>query len=385
MFGGLVSRTVKYFLAKISREYRYRDYFPRLLVENAHLEAGEFIEKEWSRYSRNPLGHMSSAGITLRTIFLAKLWRDYTQLFGSFSEALRAREAFQRQVVTYRNPLWRWKFRSERNQIWIERPDLVEKVQMLLAPGKTQARSVFEEIKRLVETETLKHQDDDFDNVVRGKSVLILGPSAKASVSQEFLDSFDVLAVPKLHHGSWLPSSIHLRSEQHVVTYLNHQTVRKIISSSRLDHESWSAARVKSEDDRGALMSMLDEGSTNPIGVMRMPGRLMMNDYGAFMGPGMLFDILCGFPKDVQVLGFTFYLDADRASYQKSYDSSNHEEEVLIRALRNHGAVSNFAFTKSLAEAGLISLGGETAEALSHTVEQYVAKLDLRFGLLPDN
>ena len=380
MFGGFVKRIIQAFLRHLSREYRYQEHFPRLLVENAYLEAGQFIEKEWSRYSKELLGDLRPKNPSRQSIFLAKLWRDYAQLFGSFSEALGAREAFQRQVLAYRNPFWRWKFAVERKQILIERPLVVAEsvdAAVLATTGKSLAHK---RIRRLIENEARKFQDFDFERIVRDKKVLILGPSAKASITQEFLDGFDVLAVPKLHQGSWLPGSIRLRPTHCIVTYLNHLTVSRIAASSRLESELWSVARVKSEEDRALLRSILDEGCKNQIGIMRMPGHLMMSDYGAFMGPGMVFDILCGYPSSVCVVGFSFYLDADRASYFRKYDSSNHDEYVLLTALRNHGAVANFGFMKSLSEAGLISLRGETLEALTLTVEKYVQELDLRFG-----
>jgi len=316
--------------------------------------------------------------------------RDFFQQFGSFSEALVARVRYQEFVTRSFFGCLPWRVR-ERVQVALENQVLPGRIGMTRSlggqnptplssakPPRFVRRPSFQSIEE-------RRLNSQFDDAITGKKVLVVGPSPTSTITEEVIDQFDVLAIPKLHKGLWLADGLQASDKHMIVTYLNHQTIARVIREDFLDTTGWHIARVKSSEDVGLLRSMLpkDIAPQKEVSIMTSPGKLMMNDYGPFMGPAMVFDLLCAKPQALHLSGFTFYVDSDGQNYHATYDSSNHTNAVLVEALRQHGAFSNFLFVKSLWKFGLITVEKDVERALSLSAEDYARYLDKKFGVTP--
>ena len=375
---------------KTSGVYRIRKGGLDLVLEGDYVRLQELLLKEWRLLTDEPLSnHVRSHrfGRKRRAFLIA---RDFFQQFGSFSEALAARVRYQEFVSKGFIGLLPWLAR-ERVQVALENQVVPGRNGMSHSFGCAATKS-FDSSKPpwFVKRSRFQSVDDRqsnnrFDRAIFGKTVLVVGPSPTSTITQEVIDQFDVLAIPKLHKGVWLAEGLKASDEHLIVTYLNHKTIARVIRENFLDTSGWHIARVKSSEDVGLLRSMIAsydiEGKD--VGVMTSPGKLMMNDYGPFMGPAMIFDLLCSRPESLHVSGFTFYVDSDGQDYHTTYDSSNHTDSVLVEALRQHGAFSNFLFVKSLWQFGLITVEKDVERALSLSATDYAQYLDKKFGVKP--
>lgn len=389
-----VKRVVKSFLEgvlwKASGTYRIRKGGLDLVLEGDYSGLEEFLLKEWRLLTDEPLSNIAVSirrRWTRRALMVA---RDFFQQFGSFSEALVARVRYQEFLASGVAGMVPW-LASERVQVALERQVLPRRIRpRTKSGGKKQAPFSSSQPPRFVRRPKRQSVEERranglFDAAIAGKKVLVVGPSPTSTITQDVIDEFDVLAIPKLHKGLWLADGIQASDNHTIVTYLNHQTIARVIRENFLDVSGWNIARVKSADDVHLLRSKIPSQISiqKEVGVMTSPGKLMMNDYGPFMGPAMVFDLLCSRPEVVHVSGFTFYVDKGGQNYHATYDSANHTNAVLVEALRQHGAFSNFLFMKSLWQFGLITLENDVEEALSLSAEQYALYLDRKFGLAP--
>ena len=389
-----IKRAIKAILEKAlwrtSGVYRIRKGGLDFILEGDYRALESFLLDEWRLVSDEPLSNDVKSlrlGKKRRAYLVA---RDFFQQFGSFSEALTARIRYQELVSRDLWGLLPWRAK-ERLQVALENQ---------VVPGRTRVIRSFDretprplscaEPPRFVRRPRCQSIDERrsngrFDRTISGKKVLVVGPSPTSTITQEVIDQFDVLAIPKLHKGLWLAEGLRASEKHTIVTYLNHQTIARVIREDFLDTSGWHIARVKSSEDVGLLRSMIPEdiAPKRDVSIMTSPGKLMMNDYGPFMGPAMVFDLLCARPKALHLSGFTFYVDTDGQNYHLTYDSSNHTNAVLVEALRQHGAFSNFLFVKSLWQFGLITIEKDVERALALSAEDYAHYLDKKFGLNP--
>lgn len=361
---------------------RIRHTVSDLVLRGEYDELREFLLSEWGKLSNEPMSTEALVSKVGQSVRLCQIGANYFEHFGSFTETLISRRAYQDAVVSKRGSLWFFSRWAQRAHMAVERHDVSFLHRRERPPWKEgKPTRFFRRPSKHKTSSRLSH--NGFDQAVAGKKVLILGPAPGGSVTQEFTDTFDVLAIPKLHKGMWLGEGTVAREHQIVITYLNHQTVARVLREDFLDTSGWHIARVKSVDDVAAIESKIpaDVLPKRQVGLMSSPDEIMMNDYGAFMGPAMVFDLLCSRPASLHLSGFTFYVDTDAGTYRATYDSRNHSDVVLVNALRTHGAFSNFLFVKSLWQWGIITGDQEMETVLSMSAEDYADYLDRRFGL----
>ena len=368
-------------LMRASTGYRIQKTVSDLILSGRYIELRSFLASEWEIITDKRFGEVKDNLPWRKKTYLLRILRDYTQFFGTFTEALAARVSYQ-NFVHNSTPSWR-RFLIRREQLQIKLEGLTDSS---LSHRAVNAGYSSTNPPKFIRREKPRNQAEkraqrQFDHVIAGKKVLILGPAPGASVTQDFVSQFDVLAIPKLHKGAWLGEGIEAQNHQIVVTYLNHQTVARVVNEGSVSTSEWRIARVKSVEDVEKLSRVLSSNDLHnrQVGKMSSPGRLMMNDYGPFMGPAMVFDLLCAKPRRVYLAGFTFYVDREGKSYRDAYDSSNHADAVLVEALRAHGAFSNFLFVKGLRQMGLVDVEDRLAPILAMPSRDYADYLDARF------
>ena len=364
----LIRRTRHALLSRASWEYSYRHQLGNLVLDSKFDELREFLVDEWKTVSgETPLprdGDLEQFDLRQLLVLM-----HFHQFFGSFGKALWAREAYS-QALQANEPKNGFQNLSRQDRAGIAVEGMAVSALQL---GRPESRKQLPNRKN--------SSDLSFDLALLGKSVIVFGPAPSEEVSQEFLASFDVVALPKLYDGVWLGEGLHLEEHQTVVTYFNHVTLDRLRDRDEPLSRVWNFARVKSGEDafdisRLYSLSVEDSGF---VGVMRSPDHILMNPYGPYMGPAMIFDLLVAHPSRVHVRGFTFFAEQSR-SYRAGYDSSRHSEELILSSLRTHGAFSTFLFVKNLWHFGAIDVDTEMAEILSMSTADYAAVLDRRFG-----
>lgn len=364
----LVRRTRHALLSRASWEYSYRHQLGNLNLDSKFDELREFLVDEWKTVSgETPLprdGDLQQFDLRQLLVLM-----HFHQFFGSFGKALWAREAYS-QALQANDPKNGLPGLSRQDRAGIA----IEGMRVsALRLGRSESRKQLPNRKN--------SSDLSFDSALSGKSVIVFGPAPSEEVSQEFLASFDVVALPKLYDGVWLGEGLHLEEHQTVVTYFNHSTLKRLRNVSGTLSRLWDYARVKSGNDSENLTSLysLAAKDSSCVGVMRSPDHILMNPYGPYMGPAMIFDLLVARPSRVHVRGFTFFAEQS-TSYRAGYDSSRHSEELILSSLRTHGAFSTFLFVKNLWHFGAIDVDAEMAEILSMSTAEYAAVLDRRFS-----
>ena len=367
---------------RASTGYRIQKTVSDLILSGRYIELRGFLKSERENITDKPFGEVYDNLPWRKKRYLLRILRDYSQFFGTFTEALRARVGYQ-DFVHNSTPSWR-RFLIRREMLQIRLEGLTDSsLGHRIVNGSYSSTNPPKFIRReKPRSQAEKRAQRQFDHLIAGKKVLILGPAPGASVTQDFVSQFDVLAIPKLHKGGWLGEGIKSLEHQIVVTYLNHQTVARVVNEGSVSTSEWSIARVKSVEDVEKLSTVLSSNDLHnrQVGKMSSPGRLMMNDYGPFMGPAVVFDLLCAKPHRLYLAGLTFYVDREGKSYRETYDSSNHADAVLVAALRTHGAFSNFMFVKRLREMGLVEVEASLGEILNMTAHDYAEYLDTRFN-----
>ncbi len=287
--------------------------------------------------------------------------KDYFQFFGSFTEALQARKSYQ-DFVTRRANLY--------EQFWVKAD--IERIALERL-----------EIPVAIKTaEAMEGSESFFEDKIRGQRVLIVGPATTVNPGLLDVGNFDVIAAPKLTSGIWFERFDKQRKPGSLlVSYLNGGMVAQLGQDDVDRLSSCSFVRVKTDSDVSSLKRRLRVlGSKVEVGMMKSPHLLMMNDYGPYMGPAVIFDILGGLPKEVFVTGFSFYLPVSQ-KYAQTYPTSAANEQNQVVSLRGHEPFSNFCFVKNLWQFGLISVDEAMAEILGMSREDYARALDQHFGL----
>lgn len=370
--------------AFFSPAFAYRRGLERFLSTNDSAGLKDFVG---SRFSQSSYGHIRGSEAKA-TLLDSRIKKDYFQFLGTFSEALEHRIAFQEKVLLdWKSRLTRVG-RRERHQIsieWMETPAISSSVSCKgPVEGSLLSQAVFNRIRTIAKARPRPTNKSDqlFFSAVRGKRVLVLGPGATDPLDQRFIESFDVLAVPKLHSGFWMKSLENSETAPTVVTYLNHKIVRAMQSSNSVTEKVWDFARVKSIDDARALATLYADVicEDSVIGVMKSPDHLLMNSYGPFMGTAMVFDLLLAHPATVFVMGFSFFAQ-DGQAYNSNYESASHTDQFTLASLRLHGAFSNFLFFRNLYHFGSIEADAKTSDILALGSREYADRLDGRFGL----
>ena len=333
------------------------------LVHNGDYEQLRyFLEQERNKATWSSRKLVFRRGI--RQIHEMRVEKDYEQFFGTFSNALEARLAFQERLIRIGPWLAPRLVKQERCQALIERSQIPPPLRKpTLGFGR---RFVAE--------------DREFQRALAGKRVIVIGPSPTEELRQEMVDRFDVVVAPKLYGEPWLGNSVTPSPEQTVVTYFNHSTVDRLNKQDNLNPPLWDFCRVKSDDDVSAIRRLYEQHASPPdrVGLMASPDSLLNNYYGPFMGTAMLYDLLLRRPAEIFLTGFTFFVQSD-AAYRPAYDSSRHSDDLLLESLRVHGAFSNFLFVKNLFNFNMVQADKTVAAILSLTPEKYAQKLDERF------
>ena len=324
------------------------------------------------------------------TLLRERIWKDYYQFLGTFSEALDHRIAFQERVRAGWKTRLTNEGRRERRQIGIEWMEsaAMSTLEVISDRGESRrfSKTGFNRIfanrvrarRRPSEAEKLFHA------AIGGKRVLVLGPGITEPLSQQYINRFDVVATPKLHSGFWAEglAGVVNDSPLTVVTYLNHKIVNAMRSAGSVTDNVWDFARVKSLADALTLERLsANVISGKPvIGVMNSPDQLLMNTYGPLMGTAMVFDLLLAKPQSLFLMGFSFFVQ-DGNAYNSNYESASHTDDFTLNSLRAHGTFSNFLFLKNLYHFGLVQADDATARILSLSSSEYAERLDIRFGL----
>ena len=368
-----------------SPTFRYRRKFENYVFGHDSDALIAFLKDNLPEVSlAKPRGH-KLAGALLRE----RIRKDYYQFRGTFREALENRVAFQAKFRSKWTTRLTKEGRRERGQIaieWIEAPAISSPEP---ASARLGSRPLFKTgfrgdhgnrsggRRRICEAEEL------FFSTVRGKRILVLGPGITEPLDTNHINSFDVLATPKLHAGFWMRDLVEQGTDSPltVVTYLNHKIVNAMRSNGAVNERVWDFARVKSRDDVRVLESLHTEviGGEPVIGVMNSPDHLLMNTYGPLTGTAMVYDLLLAEPQSVFLMGFSFFVQ-DGKAYNSNYESASHTDDFTLNSLRTHGAFSNFLFLKNLYHFGLIEADDATARILSLSSSEYADQLDVRFG-----
>lgn len=332
------------------------------LVQNKEFEQLSFFLESEKRGMLRKSVRLLQSGKHIK-IHRARVQKDYAQYFESFSQAFRERKNMQELLLD--EPRCFGFLTHERRQLLVERLEI-----------DAMARA-----RRLRGISRVTAEDRLFGRALAGKRVLVVGPSPGSIISQEMLDGFDVIAIPKLYGDLWIGSEVTLRPRHTVVTYFNHSTTSRLRNNQSTSPPVWHFCRVKSPEDASVIRELYVKSLDQPlqVGVMASPEDLLHNQYGPFMGTAMLYDLLLRRPANLFVTGFSFFV-GNASSYRATYDSSEHNNQVLIRSLRLHGAFSNFMFVRNLLKFGHIAVDSEMADILRMSPQEYAAALDSRFS-----
>ena len=353
---------VHWFRKKMSPEHKYLLAMSELVHSGDYEQLRYFLEEERNQAVGSSRKLAFRRGLS--EIHEMRVGKDYEQFFGTFSNALSARLAYQDRLIRFGSWLAPRQVREERRQALIERSQI-----------PTPLSKPTLGLRRRFVTE-----DRRFERVLAGKRVIVIGPSPAEELRQEMVDRFDVVVAPKLYGESWLGNAVTLSPEQMVVTYFNHGTVERLNKQKNQNPPRWDFCRVKSGDDVSAIRRLYLQHASPPdrVGLMASPDPLLNNYYGPFMGTAMLYDLLLRRPAEIFLTGFTFFAQGD-AAYRPTYDSSRHSDDLLLESLRVHGAFSNFLFVKNLFNFKMVQADETVAAILSLTPEDYARELDERF------
>jgi hypothetical protein len=364
----LIKRTRHAIRSRTSWEYSYRHQLGSLVLESKVDDLRAFLVSQW-RDVAGELDMPVDGDLGRFSLKQLLVMMHFYQFFGTFQRALWAREAYSHAIrVRYPDISQDGSLTRDRIGVAIEGMEVSAVDWGRAHLGGSPSKG-------------MKVPDRSFDSAVSGKSVIVFGPAPSEEVTQTFLGSFYVVALPKLYDGVWLGEGLRLEEHQTVVTYFNHVTLDRLRTRDKALSRVWDFARVKSVDDAGdvSLLYSLSSEDSGSVGVMRSPDRMLMNPYGPYMGPAMIFDLLLAHPGKVHVRGFTFFAE-ESVSYRADYDSARHSEKTILGSLRTHGAFSTFLFVKNLWRFGAMEVDDQMTDILSMTSQEYAAVLDDRFG-----
>ena len=218
-------------------------------------------------------------------------------------------------------------------------------------------------------SQAFRPEDAAFGEVVRGRSVAIIGPAPKAEEIHDEIDAFDVVIRPN-YQGDVDPS---YGTRTHVSYYNGSRLLsRRAEILEKAASLPWLVAARGSDE---MLRSMFP---SHP-GIRSAERAAPHFVHAAPLAiPIMLADVLRFSPARVKVFCVDFF--RSQAAYRQGYHRNKIGSDAVAHSIRIHDPFSSFSYVTQLHRAKLCEADGVAGEVLSLGREEYAASMQELYG-----